>query len=81
MKPILSTAVVAGDDLRHYLWLLAVLVVVEIVLGIAYYLVKKAPFIEGMIKTIILWLIIVLAGCVLINFLLSLIGYPIIAIK
>jgi prepilin signal peptidase PulO-like enzyme (type II secretory pathway) len=81
MKHLLSTVVIAGGDLKHYLWLLAVLVVVELVLGIVYYLVKIAPFVNVIVKEVILWLIIALMAFVLIDVLLSLIGYPIIIIR
>lgn len=79
MSHILS-AVVSSGNLNGALHDLLVLVVVGIVLGIIYYLVSIAPFIIGIFKTVLLWLIIGFGALILINFLLSLVGHPIIEV-
>ena len=66
---------IAGGDLIHGL---LYLIIIGIVLGIIYYLVTIAPFIPELFKRVIGWIILVVGALILINWLLSLIGHPII---
>ena len=78
MNTLLSVVVFAGGgDLIHALLFL---VIIGIVLGIIYYLVTIAPFLPAIFKQVLGWLIILVGAIILINFLLSLVGHPIIAI-
>jgi len=64
-----------GGDIIHSL---LYLVIIGIVLGIIYYLVTVAPFLPDIFKKILGWLIIACGALILINFLLGLVGHPII---
>lgn len=69
---------VGGGDLIHGLLFL---IIIGIVLGIIYYVVTIAPFIPELFKKVIGWIIILVGALILINWLLSLIGHPLITMN
>ncbi len=70
---IFADAVLGGGDFIHALLFL---VIVGIVLGIIYWLIQNAPFINAMFKQVLGWLVILFGALILINVLLSLVGHP-----
>jgi len=76
MLPMFSTFVISNGS--GAIRVLAYLVVVGVVLGLCFYLVKIAPFIPAMFKQILLWLIVVCGVLFLINFILGLFGHSLI---
>jgi hypothetical protein len=82
MNNMLATVVIAGSSGSSngvdFIHSLLVLVIIGIVLGIIYYLVNAAPFIPALFKQVLGWLIILVGALVLINVLLSIIGYPLV---
>ena len=75
----LSTIVVAGGNGGDILRSLFFLLIIGIVLGILYWLVNAAPFINAMFKQVLGWLIIGFGALILINALLGLVGHPLVA--
>lgn len=76
----MNSIILAAIDGTFAIKQLLVLIVVGIILGLLHYLVGLAPFIPAIFKTILQWLIILVGVLVLINFLLALIGHPLINI-
>lgn len=75
MNQLILFAAISGSDAINSL---LVLLVVGVVLGLLHYLVGIAPFLNATFKTVLQWLIIGLGVFFLINFLLGLIGHPVI---
>ena len=76
MNTIISTAIlVGGGDLIHDL---IFLLVVGICLGLLYYLVTVAPFINDMFKKILCFIVILVGVLILINVLLGMVGHPLV---
>ncbi len=75
MTPILSEVHLSGDNLIHSLLFL---LVVGIVLGIVWWLIQKAPFLNALFKQVLGYIIILIGALVIINFLLSLVGHPLV---
>lgn len=78
MHNLLADAVViagnGGDFIHAILWL----VVVGLILGILLWIVSIIPLIPSVIKLVLTWVIYLVAAIVLINFLLGLVGHPLI---
>ena len=75
MTPILSEVHLSGDSLIHSLLFLFV---VGIVLGIIWWLVQQAPFLNEMFKRVLGYIIIFIGAIIIINFLLSVVGHPLV---
>jgi hypothetical protein len=80
MNKILADAVVISNG-NGAIHALIYLVIFGVCLGLVYYLVSIAPFIPAVFKQVLLWLIIGFGVLVLINFLLGLVGHPIVVIR
>ena len=76
----LAALVVLSGGSGGLIHTLLFLIVIGIVLGIVYYLVQIAPFLPTIFKQILLWIIIVFGAFILIDALLSLVGYPLVTI-
>jgi hypothetical protein len=78
MLTMLSTFIISNGSgaIRALIYL----VVVGVVFGLVFYLVKIAPFIPAGFKRVLLWFIIVCGILFLINFVLGLFGHPLIVI-
>jgi hypothetical protein len=61
-----------GDILRQLLFL----VIVGVILGIIWYCVSIAPFLNDLFKKVLGYVIMLVGAIILINFLLSLVGKP-----
>lgn len=72
---MLTLAQISGQSLIRDL---LVLLIIGIVLGIFAYIVNVAPFVNAMWKTVLQWIILIVGALILINFLLGLIGKPIV---
>ncbi len=78
MLAMLSTFIISNGS--GAIRALVYLVVVGVVWGLVFYLVKIAPFIPAVFKQILLWLIIACGVLFLINFILGLFGHSLIVI-
>jgi hypothetical protein len=79
MNTIIAAAlIIGGGDLIHQL---IFLLVVGICLGLLYYLVTVAPFINEMFKKILGFIIILVGVLILINVLLGMVGHPLITTR
>lgn len=78
MNPLLAdTAIISSSNGGDILHQLLFLVIVGIVLGIVWYLVSVAPFLNELFKKVLGYVIILVGAIILINFLLGLTGHPI----
>lgn len=73
----LLLAAINGTDAIHQL---LVLLIIGIVLGIILWLVNIAPFIPAPFKQVLQWLIYGIGALIVINFLLGLVGHPMVTI-
>jgi hypothetical protein len=71
-----DTAIISSDSGGDLVHQLIFLIVIGIVLGIIYWCVQNAPFMNAMFKQILGYVIIVVGVIVLINFLLGIAGHP-----
>jgi len=76
MLAMLSTFIISNGN--GAIRALVYLVVVGVVFGLCFYLVKIAPFIPAALKQIVLWLIVVCGILFVINFTLGLFGHSLI---
>lgn len=75
MTLLLAEASLSGGNLIHSLLFL---LVVGIVLGIFWWLVQQAPFLNTLFKQVLGYLIILVGALIIINFLLGLTGHPLV---
>ena len=78
MNPFLAdTAIISSGNSGDLIHQLLFLIVIGIVLGIIYWCVQQAPFMNDLFKKVLGYVIIVVGVIVLINFLLGIVGHPI----
>lgn len=75
MTPIFSEVHLSGDNLIHALLFM---LVVGIVLGIIWWLIQQAPFLNALFKQVLSYIVLFIGALVVINFLLSLVGHPLV---
>ena len=71
-----ATAIISSGNSGDIIHQLLFLVIIGIVLGIIWYLVSIAPFLNELFKKIIGYVIILVGAIILINFLLGIVGHP-----
>jgi hypothetical protein len=69
-------AAIDGNSLIHGL---IFLLIAGVVLGILYWLIQSAPFLNALFKQVLGWLVILFGALILINVLLGLVGHPLVA--
>lgn len=79
MHNLLSAALITGGGSSDFFHSLFVLLIVELALGLVVWLVSIVPVIPAPIKSVLTWILYVLMVVALINFLLGLIGHPLVA--
>jgi hypothetical protein len=75
MTLMLSEVHLSGDGLIHGLLFL---LVVGIVLGIVWFLIQRAPFLNELFKQVLGYIIIFIGALIIINFLLGIVGHPLV---
>lgn len=73
--------IVSSTGSNGFIKELLYLVVIGVVLGLIYYFVSIAPFVPDVFKKVLLWLILGFGILIIINFLLGLVGHPIVVLN
>lgn len=76
MTLLLSEVHLSGDGLLHSL---LVLLIAGIVLGIIWWLIQQAPFLNALFKQVLGYAVILVGALILINALLAMVGHPLVA--
>lgn len=76
MNSLFSEIQLSGGNLLHTL---LVLLICGIVLGIIWWLIQQAPFLNELFKKVLGYIVILFGALILINALLSLVGHPLVS--
>jgi hypothetical protein len=78
IAPVSGMNILASIDGNSLIHGLIFLLIAGVVLGILYWLIQSAPFLNALFKQVLGWLVILFGALILINVLLGLVGHPLV---